>query len=368
MIGGVGFVAVAILLTLAMPSMQRKPLPAPEGAAVSAAPSTASGGPRTPAPPNTPNQPAALSQYVIECPRETLCFPNGHREAVRWREDGPRPAGPDHLEPPYAPHMPALLARAEAGDDGAALLAHNILSGCARSPADPAALDRAIVLLMETHQLEDAQTGYVGRVGSTKIDQFEQILRQGYADCEGVPRLGEAERLKYLAIAAAGPKPFARVRYAEALRQSDPARARQLYVEAWDLGYLDVLPHLADYSQQDYQSGTATEGLIDAMAARYVYASLYHARYGMDEARIIGRHVATVAGRRRGDRGSATSPRASAGHGARRESAGGTVLPRRPVSHARPHSVHRSVPSTSWPIGRPVLDLTGLMDRSVRVR
>lgn len=94
------------------------------------------------------------------------------------------------------------------------------------------------------------------------------------------------------------------------------------------MGYLNALPILADYLKQDYQSDTAPEGLIDAMAARYVYASLYHARYGMDEGRIIGRQVQRLLEAAEGDGGPAASPRVRGGHGARREPAGGSVLPR----------------------------------------
>ncbi|MEM9383877.1 MAG: hypothetical protein AAGA68_02370 [Pseudomonadota bacterium] len=207
---------------------------------------------------------------------------------MTWRRGGFEP--PLYTPPPYASKLPDLLARARAGDAAAAKNVYDIQKSCASVPADPAGLETATELLMQTHQI-NWLTGNLSRVEPTKLEEFCDILNTVYKHCLGVERVDRQTRLAWLQRAAEGTNAGVKMEYARAIGEQDPAAAAAMVDEVRASGYVDVLPELRERSLREFEAGTRPDGLIDAFAIHYAYASLYHARYGRDLERIIGRHV-----------------------------------------------------------------------------
>lgn len=184
-------------------------------------------------------------------------------------------------EPPYGPQYDDLLKRATEGDREAAFKLFHILEKCQSAFDTEEEKDEAIRIARSQWAL--VRPGHppvpIANIRSSSPINIEERLEHHiagiesfYHACYPITEEQEADRRRWLELAADGGPVEAQIYYASGL--ADPAEAARYYEQVWSMGSLRALDYMSHSYVQMYHSGLRPDYNVNAYAAFYAFLTI----------------------------------------------------------------------------------------------
>lgn len=210
-----------------------------------------------------------------------VVFPEGRSVSVEFRpyvaadvEDASVEILDNGVDPGFYELLKPL---ADAGNGSAALRLAQALVDCLGIPDSSEKLSAAIRKLHDTRTVpmtgqavrQFGPDGTVYIADDANPFEYEEMLNAQFSRCEGVSGAMKAEADHWLELAAELGSIGGMLGLASEIESSDPTRARMIYQDLWEKGYVSAAGSLASLLE------TGGEGLEPDPVAAYAYGYLY---------------------------------------------------------------------------------------------